>query len=65
VVIKVSFAILLLSIAAIVAVTLAIHFRIRRHLKAEKSVEPPRGERHEIDSPGGTKGQDNPDEHSS
>jgi hypothetical protein len=35
VVIKVSFAVLLLCTAAIVAVILAIHFRIKRHLREQ------------------------------
>jgi hypothetical protein len=38
--IRVLFAILVLSTAAVVAVVLAVHFRVKRHLREEKVTAP-------------------------
>lgn len=42
-VIKVFFAVLVLCTAAVVAVVLAIHFRVKRHLREEASTAPGAG----------------------
>jgi hypothetical protein len=52
VVIKVFFAVLVLSTAAVVAVILSIHFRIKRHLRSETpaTTEPAPGHDTKIES---------------